>query len=189
MSVIDFPGSQLGKLRMGTIVVVQLDPEASLAPLGDAVVDRAASQMTTARRLDGAQALMMDSRVARHWFYPIGRGLPQDAWASVAISPAINHRDGRPPLHTDGNLPLEDAYIHTTYGFEGLVSRIYRAAPSNIALSARDTRGLSEAQMYDQTRLRLGEGSAAAIAHRAELSHVVGHRHRLRLRGSVHARR
>lgn len=51
MSVIDFPRPQLHKIRMGTIVVVQLDPEASLASLSDNAVDQAASLMTPRRRL------------------------------------------------------------------------------------------------------------------------------------------
>ncbi|EJD43306.1 hypothetical protein AURDEDRAFT_167724 [Auricularia subglabra TFB-10046 SS5] len=157
MSFIDFPARR-DRTRLGTVIAFALDPAASLAALNDRVVEDAAGRMAMRKRLaivDDPLALIPG--VARHTFYPIGRGLPSDAWASVPILPASSHPDGREPVSVSGALPFGDAYVHTTHTFDGAVSRLYTSAPSGIHLSAAQTAAVFSAHSRDTMRLQFGD--------------------------------
>ncbi|EJD43298.1 hypothetical protein AURDEDRAFT_125996 [Auricularia subglabra TFB-10046 SS5] len=146
-------------LTAGTVVVVALDPVSSLAMLNDTAAETAASRVVTQKRLAIViNPLLGSPDYMRHDFCPIGRGLPRDVWAAVAIRPQSSQLGGRAPVSMPGSLPVKDACVHTAHAFEGSVSRLYTDAPSGIRISAEDATAVCLARISDRNRLKFGEG-------------------------------
>ncbi|EJD43311.1 hypothetical protein AURDEDRAFT_167728 [Auricularia subglabra TFB-10046 SS5] len=154
MSVIDFPPPNNNVPSLGTFVVVALDPAASLAVLDDENVETAAAKVKTRKRIVIVDiTLGGEPGVSYYRYLPVGSGLPAASWPSVPIAPVTAHPEGRLPISCSKTLPVDSPYVHTTETFEGEVSRIYMARPSDINCSQDDLRRLSRQYRGDMTRM------------------------------------
>ncbi|EJD43315.1 hypothetical protein AURDEDRAFT_167732 [Auricularia subglabra TFB-10046 SS5] len=159
MPFVDSP--KPGPDPIGSFVVVALDPVATLAIFNDLEVDRRAREIVTQRRLVIFDfPTIFDLEVRRHRFYAIGSGLPAQAWASIPISPAAEHPEGRTPLPTSKPVPVENPYVHSLFTFEGSVSRVDTNDASEVQLTAKDTLRVSKTQYSDNERWKEQEAAA-----------------------------
>ncbi|EJD39417.1 hypothetical protein AURDEDRAFT_128331 [Auricularia subglabra TFB-10046 SS5] len=166
MSFIDFPTPTYDPV--GGLVVVALDPVASLGLYRDPVVNRLAREVVTQRRLvifDFPLVYplhLLGADVRRHRFHVVRTGLPAKPWASTPISPSTTHPEGRVPVCPSKPVPVADPYVHSLFTFEGTVSRIYTDNPSDIRFTLAETRRICQAQFWDNERHKQEEKEAAA---------------------------
>ncbi|KZV88752.1 hypothetical protein EXIGLDRAFT_751527 [Exidia glandulosa HHB12029] len=130
---------------IGSIVVVSIDPVASVAPLRDDVASEAAKRIPRGRYLvliDIIHGLdfyaLPEASPLKFLFYMIGRGLPDPPYACVPLSPDAPHPFGRAAVALPSPLPWPDCYVHTLLRFSAQIIRIYADSPSRILLSEED---------------------------------------------------
>ncbi|KZV88523.1 hypothetical protein EXIGLDRAFT_174654 [Exidia glandulosa HHB12029] len=161
-SIEDRPGPN------GTFVVVGLDPVASVAAMHDERATEAAAAMPKSKYLGiidtlGHAGVELDVGLPKmeYTFFCVGHGLPPDAECAVAIHPAVG-TSLRPALVPSNPLPWSDCYVHTVQSFEAVISRVYKRAPTNAAISRADLRTLTGYATRDEIRTARAANAAAA---------------------------
>ncbi|KZV94950.1 hypothetical protein EXIGLDRAFT_736177 [Exidia glandulosa HHB12029] len=161
-SIDDRPGPN------GIFVVVGLDPIASVAAMQDERATEAAAAMPKSKYLGiidtlGHAGVELDAGLPKmeYTFFCVGHGLPPDEDSAVAIHPAVG-TSSRPALIPSNSLPWSDCYVHTVQSFEAVISRVYKRAPTNAALSRADLRTLTGYATRDEIRTARATNAAAA---------------------------
>ncbi|KZV94165.1 hypothetical protein EXIGLDRAFT_737310 [Exidia glandulosa HHB12029] len=139
-----------GEFKYGQVVLLSLDPVASVSPFEDEVATAAAAQLQRAVYLavilEGGDSFLMNAEekyLLNFHFLLVGEGLAEEnPSASTPLAPALVHPDGRAPVSPSaGSLPRPNLYVHSYDDFLGLVSRMHRGInPCSIRFSEDDMR-------------------------------------------------
>ncbi|KZV81968.1 hypothetical protein EXIGLDRAFT_359003 [Exidia glandulosa HHB12029] len=141
---------------VGSIVVISIDPVASVAPLRDDIASETAKRIPRGRYLvlsDMIHGLDFsappEASPLTFLFYLIGRGLPDPPYASVPLSKNAPHPSGRAAVTLPSPLPWPDCYVHTLQRFSGQIIRIHMDSPSRILLSEEDQEFVVSSRVED----------------------------------------
>ncbi|KZV88724.1 hypothetical protein EXIGLDRAFT_722376 [Exidia glandulosa HHB12029] len=167
MAVIESPDIYDRPGENGTFAVVQLDPVASVAAMKDARATEAAAKIPRSKYLViiegiGFSGIELSPGVPKleFTFLQAGRGLPPDAWAASAVSPAPTQREDRPPLVASSPLPWPDCYIDSFGYFVGIVSRLHKPSKDVVCFTEEELDRAYGYTLSDQ--IRLGKGKLTA---------------------------
>ncbi|KZV81983.1 hypothetical protein EXIGLDRAFT_730344 [Exidia glandulosa HHB12029] len=156
MDAVEEPMMTTELIELGDVVVVSLDPVASVAPLDDAEATAAASEIPRRKFLAIVNVYTdFDVRVPGYVtplalkFFAVGRGLPEVAGASVPLAAGLAHPNSRAPVELALPSQFSDCYVHTLQVFKARVQRIYPANPSGIRLSRQQHGALDKALSED----------------------------------------
>ncbi|KZV88761.1 hypothetical protein EXIGLDRAFT_751534 [Exidia glandulosa HHB12029] len=161
MRVFEHPTTATNPVPRSSIVVIRLDPLASVASLNDEQATREAGALGVKKVLAVYQRHLgleyspeFKGFRIRAQFLLAGPGLPAAplSAASLPISPASSSQDpdARAAVKTSPPLPRDDCYIHTLHSILVVVSRIYQ--PGNIVgynLSEEDKMHMELTRMAD----------------------------------------
>ncbi|KZV88726.1 hypothetical protein EXIGLDRAFT_751513 [Exidia glandulosa HHB12029] len=152
-SIYDHPGSD------GTFAIVQLDPVASVAAMKDARASEAAAKIPRSKYLVimetiGYSGIELSPGVPKLelTFLQVGRGLPPDAWAATAVSPAPTQREDRPALAASVPLPWPDCYVYSFGCIIAIVSRLHKPSADVVSLTEDDLDRACRYTISDQMR-------------------------------------
>ncbi|KZV94964.1 hypothetical protein EXIGLDRAFT_736187 [Exidia glandulosa HHB12029] len=167
MSVIESPDIYDRPGENGTFAIVQLDPVASVAAMKDARATEAASKIPRSKYLViietiGYSGIELSPGVPKleFKFLQVGRGLPPDAWAASAVSPAPTQREDRPPLVASSPLPWPDCYIDSFGYLVGIISRLHKPSAEVVCFTVEELDRAYGYTLSDQ--IRLGKGKITA---------------------------
>ncbi|KZV81967.1 hypothetical protein EXIGLDRAFT_730331 [Exidia glandulosa HHB12029] len=159
MSVTEHPTTAANPVPFGTLVVLRIDPVASVAQLHDEQATQEALKLQPRKILavynsnvDLEYAEELDGFRLNAVFYLAGRGLPPAPFtaAAIPIFPAPPLADSsRPSLRTVPDCPLPDCYIYTLDKTPATVCRIYHNPVNGYRLSEDDADEYRIASMED----------------------------------------
>ncbi|KZV81965.1 hypothetical protein EXIGLDRAFT_779110 [Exidia glandulosa HHB12029] len=171
MGIIEYPSAaDVQHCPFGTIVLISVDPLASVATLRD---ERASEE---AARIPRGKFLVMVSLVLdidfssvpeasplKIEFFAVGRGLPDPPYACVALSADAIHPTGRPPIMPASPLPWPDCYIHTIKKSSAQITRIHLDSPSNTLVADADITRVTRAYRDDARALHAERAPANPV--------------------------
>ncbi|KZV88754.1 hypothetical protein EXIGLDRAFT_722404 [Exidia glandulosa HHB12029] len=159
MVVLENPTETENPIDDGTIVVLRVDPVASVSQIDDEQVRREVAVLKPCKALafytSGFGFDVSDRNgdlKVKGLFSLVGRGLPAAplSCAAIPIAPSPSHPEtGRHPVPTSPPFPLPGCYIHTMRQLNAAVRRIHKNAATGYALSAEDFRAARIALFND----------------------------------------
>ncbi|EJD39074.1 hypothetical protein AURDEDRAFT_128515 [Auricularia subglabra TFB-10046 SS5] len=132
-----WPGSEGSIPPYGALVLLKVDPVASVANLDDEETTRAASALNRHEWVLGVVLGNSGGSFIDPLAKPVlslqiqlfGRGPPHDKpIASFPIAPSPQLSEDRPPVHLNATLPWPDLYVHTNCSSSVIISRIHHGA-------------------------------------------------------------
>lgn len=136
MDIVEGPPITNDDAPLGTLVMLSLDPVASVADMKDEEASAAAAKLPRRKHLAIVFApelnafAPLDIQPLTFQFYGICHGLPAiRPRACIGLGPQATLIEGRDPLQTTTPLPWNDCYIQFSCMFTAIVTRLHLATP------------------------------------------------------------
>ncbi|EJD43271.1 hypothetical protein AURDEDRAFT_185684 [Auricularia subglabra TFB-10046 SS5] len=132
-------------LTPGALVLLAIDPVASVADMQDAKATAAATRLPKGRALAMVRGYDFDGMKPLHtqplafMFLCVGHGLPEEPpYACIGLSQEAAHPDARPPAIPSIPLPWSDCYLHLFQPCRSIITRIYPGPTGSISHFSED---------------------------------------------------